>query len=238
MLIVNSTELQNNFGKYLVLADREDITVTRNGIPIAKLTGIAHKSDTAREKAEAYPVQGTRTYEDFLEITQNSEDRYEFIDGEIYLLSSPKIAHQYSLTEVFGQFYNWFKGKQCLVFSAPNDIKLKRNPDRINVVQPDLMVICDLDEKTGDDGYYTGIPVLIVEIISESTRSKDMVKKLALYMDCGVEEYWVVNPLNREVTVYQFKNSEISDSKTFKQKEIAESCIFPGLTVAVSTIFK
>lgn len=234
-MIVNSTELQNNFGKYLMLAGREDIIVTRNGIPLAKLTGL-DEGDTAREKAEAYP-QGTVSYEQFLEMTRNSEDRYELIDGEMYLLASPKIAHQYSLTEIFGQFYTWFRGKDCMVFTAPNDITLSRQPDNVNVVQPDLMVICDLDEKMADDGYYAGIPVLVVEIISESTRSKDMVKKLGLYMDCGIQEYWVANPLNREVEIYQFKDKEIQDSKTYKNKETAESGIFPGLAVAVDSLF-
>jgi len=241
-MIVNSTELQNNFGKYLVLAGREDIVVTRNGIPIAKLIGVGEEpgvaqEDTAREKAEAYPARRGVTYEEFLELTRNSEDRYELIDGEVYLLASPKIAHQYCLTEIFGQLYTWFKGNKCKVFTAPNDITLKRQPDSVNVVQPDLMVICDLDEKIGDDGYYTGIPALVVEIISDSTRSKDMVKKLDLYMDCGIEEYWVVNPLNREVTVYQFKDKQIRDSRTYKNKETAESGIFPGLAVAVDSLF-
>src|SRR5690554_7262091 len=86
---------------------------------------------------------------------------------------------------------------------APYDITLKRNKDDINIVQPDIMVICDLAEKLGDDGYYKGVPTLVVEILSESTCKKDLTNKLDLYMCCGIEEYWVVNPLNCEVAVYQ-----------------------------------
>ena len=56
---------------------------------------------------------------------------------------------------------------------APYDIMLQRNEHNKNVVQPDLMVICDLDEKLGDDDYYKGIPTLVVEITSRSTKSKD-----------------------------------------------------------------
>jgi prevent-host-death family protein len=85
-MIVNSTELQNNFGKYLVLAAREDITVTRNGIPIAKLIGL-NQADTAKEGVQAYPAPGSVTYQEFQEMTRNSEERYELIDGEVYLLA-------------------------------------------------------------------------------------------------------------------------------------------------------
>ena len=66
----------------------------------------------------------------------------------------------------------------------------------INVVQPDVMIICDLAEKHGDDGYYKGVSTLVVEILSESTRRNDLIKKLDLYMVGGVEEYWIADPQN------------------------------------------
>lgn len=69
------------------------------------------------------------------------------IDGEIYLLASPRSTHQQILGELFGIFYNWFKGKQCRPMLCPFDIKLSRFENDKNVVQPDLMVICDLEEN-------------------------------------------------------------------------------------------
>ena len=59
----------------------------------------------------------------------------------------------------------------------------KENPD---VIQPDLIVICDLEEYLDDTGYYMGIPTLVVEILSESTRRKDILTKLNLYMSSGI----------------------------------------------------
>lgn len=99
------------------------------------------------------------------------------------------------------------------------------------------MVICDLEEQLGDDGYYKGVPALIAEIISETSRSKDMVTKLDLYMACGVREYWIVNPLNAEVTVYEFKEQAISNSITYKKQGIAKSYLFEGLAVDVASLF-
>jgi len=246
-MIVTSTELQNNFGKYLMLAAREDIIITRNGTAIARLSAVKEAaydhgaaSGAVMERVEEYSYYGGRkaSYEEFLELTKNSEERYEYIDGEIYLLASPKTAHQIALTELFGIFYNWFQGKKCVPLVAPYDITLKRNPENINVVQPDLMVICDIEEKLDENDYYKGVPDLVVEILSEGTRSKDLIKKLDLYMSCGVREYWLVNPLNREVTVYLFADREISNNTTYRKPEIVQSYIFEGLSAELDRIFK
>lgn len=243
---VNSTEVQNNFGKYLMLAAKEDIIITRNGMEIAKLSAVKDVlseqgalSGTVAERAVEYAYGGRKaTYEEFLELTKDTEDRYEYIDGEIYLLASPKTAHQVALTELFGIFYNWFQGKECTPLVAPYDITLRRNQENINVVQPDIMVICDLEENLNEKDYYMGIPALVVEILSEGTRSKDLIKKLDLYMSCDVGEYWIVNPLNKEVSVYRFADKNINNNSTFRRHEVAQSFLFKGLSVELDRIFK
>lgn len=248
-MIVNSTELQNNFGKYLMLAAQEDIIITRNGLEIAKLSALSDAvtdcgvaTGTVAEKAEKYTFgdYGGRkaSYEEFLQLTKDMEERYEYIDGEIYLLASPKTAHQIALTELFGIFYNWFQGKKCTPLVAPYDITLRRTPENINVVQPDLMVICDLEEKLDKDDYYQGVPALVVEVLSEGTRSKDLIKKLDLYMSCDVREYWIVSPINKEVTVYFFADKNISSYTTYRKAESAQSHIFIGLSAELNRIFK
>ncbi|ETI68766.1 type II toxin-antitoxin system Phd/YefM family antitoxin [Neobacillus vireti] len=245
-MIINSTELQNNFGKYLMLAAHEDIIITRNGTEIAKLTAIieplAEKinlTDMVYEKSSEYSYDGRRaTFEEFLQLQRESEERYEYIDGEIYWLASPKTAHQYALTELFGIFYNFFQGKHCTPMVAPYDIELKRTPENINMVQPDIMIICDLEEKLNEDDYYKGVPSLVVEILSKSTRRKDLIKKLDLYMSCGVGEYWIVNPDNKEVTVYFFENQNFSKNATYKNNEAAQSYLFEGLSAEIGRIFR
>ncbi len=242
---VNSTELQNNFGKYLMLAGREDIIITRNGTEIAKLSALNNEREecgtvpgTIREEAEDYRYGGRKaSYEEFLDLSQNCNERYEYIDGEIYLLASPKTVHQRSLTEVLVIFYNWFQGKDCTPMVAPYDITLKRNPEDINVVQPDVMIICDLEENLDENDYYRGVPSLVVEILSAGTRSKDLINKLDLYMSCGVREYWIVNQLNMEVSVYLFEDRNISDSITYRKSETVHSFIFPGLSAELNQIF-
>jgi Uma2 family endonuclease len=201
----------------------------------------ADRSDysIAMERSASYGPRGRKaTWEEFLALRDEAEERYEYIDGEIFLMASPKTAHQTALMELTGLFYNWFQGKTCRPFVAPYDIELNRSSEKRNMVQPDLMVICDLDERLGEDGYYKGIPALVVEILSESTRGKDMVRKLDLYMSCGVKEYWIVNPMAKEVTAYRFEDANLSDSATFKSGEAARSFVFEGLSADVSRGFR
>ncbi len=243
-MIINATDLKNNLGKYLRLVEREDIYITSNGKKVARLSAYTEEypstgsPEVIKERAGAYSLFPRKaTYEEFLQISENSEERYEYIDGEIYLLASPKTTHQQVLGELFGIFYTWFKGKKCRPMLAPYDITLKRNNENINVVQPDLMVICDLEENLNEKDYYMGVPSLMIEILSESSRGKDAVKKLDLYMSTGVKEYWIVNPFNKEINVYLFDNYDVVKNFTYKNNEKVVSYIFEGLEVSLESLF-
>lgn len=248
---VGSTEVQNNFGKFLMLASREDVMITRNGKVIAKLTAIQEPKDGDRkvdvpgnpmmvlESAKPYRYERRKaSYEEFLELVRNSEERYEYIDGEIYLLASPRAPHQFSLRKLLVTFDQWSIGKRCEPWTAPFDIRLYRFADKPNLVQPDLMMICDFDDLLDEEGYYRGVPALIVEIISESTKRVDSVVKFDLYRSCGVKEYWIVDPSTKRITIYRFEDGEVAAQRMFAQGETAASYLFEGLSAAVDQVFR
>lgn len=234
---VSSTEVQNNFGNYLLVAQEQDLIITRNGKDVAKLSGLK-RCDLVSEEviSKGYGLKEA-TYEEFLELTRDSHERYEYIDGEIFLQASPKTAHQYALSELHVAFYQNLAGKSCRAFVAPYDITISRREDDINVVQPDLMVICDLEAKLGADGYYHGVPDLIVEILSDSTKRNDLIKKMNLYLDGGVKEYWVVDPEVKQVTIYRFEEGNIIANKAFSGSEKATSFLLPGLEIDLTKLF-
>jgi prevent-host-death family protein len=244
-MIVNSTEVQNNFGKYLMLSADEDIIITRNGLPVAKLSAFKDEKSPVgcshsmvKEGAPSYLVRQKATYEEFVELTKNTEARYEYIDGQIYQIASPKIPHQAVVTEFIVHFYASLVGTECRVFTAPCDISLQRPNGQISVVQPDVIIICDLDEHLADDGYYTGVPTLLVEILSESTSRIDLVKKYDLYMSCGVKEYWVVDPEEQLVFVHSFQDGAPDKPMVYRPPGEARSQVFPDLVVDLARGFR
>jgi len=238
---VPSTQVQNNFGKYLKFAEaNEEIIVTRKGKDIARIVTCVdpHADRLAESVAEYKTSGGWVTYEQFLELVENSEQRFELIDGVIYHLSSPSYKHQIAVHELHGAFYIWFKGKSCTPLTSPFDIVFHKSEDNICVVQPDLVVICDRDNRNEQDRYM-GVPTLAIEVLSPSTRSKDMVKKLDLYMQSGVKEYWIVDPVNESIIVHQLADGEITNSQIYLKSAHQEvrSYHFEGLAVALGDMF-
>lgn len=238
---VPSTQVQNNFGKYLKFVEaNEEIIVTKKGRDIARILPCYETMpDALKEGASEYQTSGDWvTYEQFLELTEASEQRFELIDGVVYNLASPSFSHQRAVHELHGTFYNWFKGKGCMPLTSPFDITFRKEEHNICVVQPDIVVICD-QENRDDRDRYRGVPVLVVEVLSPSTRSKDMVRKLDLYMRSGVKEYWIVDPSNEQVTVYQLEGNEIVNSINYSTRSDQEmkSFYFEGLSIAIGDLF-
>jgi prevent-host-death family protein len=235
---VSSTEVQNNFGKYLkVASELEDVVVTLRGYEVAKIIPCDERAIVAEEAADyIFNDRWKVTYEEFLKMVENSELRYEYIDGEVYLLASPVYSHQVAVDEIYVAFYNWFKGEKCRPLTSPFDVTLIKARDNKNVVQPDIIVICDTD-KIDEKGKYKGVPTLVVEVLSRSTRSKDMLKKLDLYLQTGVSEYWLVDPDKKEVFVYVFEKQDIADNITYIGEMTVKSKVFNGLEIKLSDIF-
>ena len=112
---VPTTKLQNSFGKYLkhVLKGTE-VIITKNGKGVAKLNKYTdHRVGVINEEATNHMINKYRTYEEFIDITEKSDCRYELIGGQIYLLASPSHDHQDIIREINGQMYNYFSDKPC-----------------------------------------------------------------------------------------------------------------------------
>ncbi|MEG2018234.1 MAG: Uma2 family endonuclease, partial [Clostridium sp.] len=93
------------------------------------------------------------------------------------------------------------KGKNCRAFTDTIDVYLDEN----NRVIPDLSVLCDKSKFT--DRGYEGIPKLMVEVISPSSVKRDRFVKKALYERMGVEHYWLIDPRNKIIEIYNLKDS-------------------------------
>ncbi len=239
---INTTDLQNSFGKYLSLVEKEDIIITKNGKSVAKLIRY-NEPDFFIVHEESLKYRTTRkiSYEEYMELVESSDQRYELIDGEVYLLASPRFDHQVVVSEISWHLSNYFKGKPCRSLTAPLDIRLfgfaTKFEEDPNVVQPDVVVICDKD-KVNEDGKYEGIPSLVVEVLSPSTKGKDMAAKLNLYMKSGVSEYWIADLKSKTIFQYSFsKDRSVENLTTLTKEDVIKSTAFEGLEVSLKEIF-
>lgn len=242
--VITATELKLNLGKYLDLVSNDnEVIITKNGKKAIRLTPYINDIEryfTVKEKALDYRYGGKKvSYEEFMEIYENSELRMEYINGEIVLLSSPSTFHQVISGNLHVILRNYLKGKTCKVFYAPFDVHFfKKDLKTPDVMQPDLLIACDLENTVTEKGRYMGTPTLVVEILSRSTRSKDMVDKLNTYMLSGVKEFWVIDPKNKSVLLYGFKDCEIDFHSVSKNNDIVTSYWFKDLEVSLEDIFE
>ena len=148
---------------------------------------------------------GTYSYADYL--SWKFEELVELWRGKIMRrMSAPTDQHQAVVGEIFVSFKNYLRRQPCQVRLAPYDVRLPQPglaaaaETIYTVVQPDICVICD-PRKIEPRGCL-GAPDLIVEVLSPGTAARDWKGKYDLYEEAGVGEYWIVAPLEQDITVF------------------------------------
>jgi Uma2 family endonuclease len=120
--------------------------------------------------------------------------RYELLDGLLLVTPAPVLAHQ----RVLGNLYLALRAacpSKMEAFMAPVDWQ----PDRSTSLQPDLLVVRKQDLGIKN---LTALLVLAVEVLSPSTRRKDLLLKRSKYEDAGIPSYWVVDPDKPSFTAF------------------------------------
>lgn len=181
--------------------------------------------DIVEETAGAYNVTpktgsaekrpGEYTIDDYYALPD--ERRVELIDGVFYEMLAPAIIHQKILGELYILFRECMDRHEgsCEVYLAPCDVRLDR--DNRTMVQPDLLIVCE--EYDIGAIRFEGAPDLTLEILSPSTRSKDMLLKLHKYANAGVREYWIVDPDRKTVLAYDLEHENYYPEKySFEDK--------------------
>ncbi len=178
------------------------------------------------------------TYADY--VTWQFDEMVEIIKGKIFKMSpAPRSSHQ----SISGNFYlpigNFLYKKPCKVFAAPFDVRFVRTKsDNVisTVTQPDLCIICDPSKI--DEAGCLGAPDFIIEILSPSTRSKDIHEKFNLYEEFGVSEYWIVDPAGQIVDKFVLENEKYQLKGKFTVGDTVSVHTLPGLEIDLTEIFE
>ena len=134
----------------------------------------------------------------------NIEERedFELINGQVYMMASPKATHVRINGNLHGIFDRYLDGKRCEPFSNFN---VFFNEDDHFI--PDEIIVCDPDIIEEDAVH--GAPDLVVEILSKSTARKDRAEKFFAYEKYGVKEYWIITPETKSVERYLRKDDRL-----------------------------
>lgn len=161
---------------------------------------------------------------------------FELLNGEIVARNSPSQSHQTIVLSIAGEIRNFLKTSQLgRVFVAPLDVVL----DNINAPQPDVLFV-KKDRYfvlENEDKVVHGAPDLVVEVISPTSIRRDRFQKLKIYEQFAIREYWLVDPTNKTVEVFQMRENRYELVAFADQTGQIQSAVLEGFELDVSQVF-
>jgi Uma2 family endonuclease len=192
------------------------------GIPTWTTTVTVLKRDTQHH-----------TYADYLTWSRTYGD--ELIDGTAYVREppAPTWSHQMIVGEVYRQIGNALEDKPFRVCLAPSDIRLPKSneeDDEVDtVVQPDIFIVSDL--RNVDARGLRGAPDWLAEVLSPSTARHDRITKLPAYERAGVREVWLINPIDRTVSIYRLEAGHYRSATVLALKGLTQLTAVPDVSI-------
>jgi Uma2 family endonuclease len=189
------------------------------------MAGRADKMSVALKYEKSYTAEEWMSWDESV--------RCEIIDGKLYMMAEPTIKHQDISANLITIFRNFLKGKPCRAFHAPIGVRLNKKEQ--TGLESDIVIVCDKD-KYKNGKIIEGAPDLVVEILSPSTIRKDRVTKYFKYLQAGVREYWIIDPIEELVQVNILENGNYIGVPYDKTDTIPVH-ILDGCTVDLNEVF-
>jgi Uma2 family endonuclease len=185
-------------------------------------------------------VESGLTWEDFLNLPDEPKYRHaELVDGELVLVNPPTWLHQHIVGVLHALIWNWThagSGRGCVTMEPPVQIRNNRG------YLPDVAWFRDgRSHPTPGNPYLSGPPDLAIEVLSDSTRSFDLLRKRTDYARVGVSELWLVDPDGPSALVLR-QPEQRSEPAEFvlvdelSAKEALTSPLLPGLVIPMADL--
>lgn len=185
----------------------------------------------------ALPLTALRklSYEDYALIPDDGR-RHEVLDGLHVMSPAPRTRHQRLVLDLAADLRHHARRHGLgQVFVAPFDVLLSDH----DIVQPDVLFVADARLGIVDDANCKGAPDLVVEVLSESTRRRDLVGKRLTYERAGVAEYWAVDPAVDAVLVFRpgADGRYVRTDVSAETGDALETPLLPGWELSLADLF-
>ncbi len=168
--------------------------------------------------------------QDYLAGEQNSEIKHEYVSGTVHAMAGASVNHNQITSNLSRQLGNQLEGQDCRPFSS--DLLVKTGAESYRY--PDVVVVCDDDFIENE--YATATPVLIIEVLSRSTRQKDKEEKRHEYLNIPtLQEYVLIEQDFVDVGVFRRSNGWRPSHYYLGDEVFFESV---GVALAVEVIYQ
>lgn len=179
------------------------------------------------------PPQGCWTYAAYAALS-NDGQRYEVIDGVLYMAPAPVISHQRIVGRIYRLLAITVESAQVgEAFVSPIDVELSPSV----VVQPDVLVVLSANVGIIAPTRIIGAPDLVVEVSSPGTAGYDRRQKQDAYAHGGVAEYWIADPIARTIEVLVLEAGDYRSRGVFQGATTLPSLVLPQLPILVEQFF-
>ena len=177
---------------------------------------------------------GLRFKADDMWDTPEDGNRYEVIDGELYVTPPPLERHQNASSTLHGYIWPYVHQRQLgKVYSAPFGVVL----DDENGIQPDIVYVSRERHGLIVERGLEGAPDLVVEILSRSTQARDRGVKMKRYAAAGIPHYWIVDPRTRSLEAYHLAEQGYELIGSYGPGSIFRPELFPGLEIPIDDLW-
>jgi Uma2 family endonuclease len=174
------------------------------------------------------------TYEDLQHIPPD-RNRYEIVEGELFVTPAPKTLHQRIVSNLHGQLWQHIrKHRLGELFVAPYDVVLAES----TVLEPDILFVNRSRLHLIGEKNLPGPPDLVVEVLSESSQRLDREIKPKQYALYGVPEFWRIDPEGKTVEVFRLAEGAYELVASLGFGDTLISSLFPGLSLPVSSLWE
>ncbi|HSV16286.1 MAG TPA: Uma2 family endonuclease [Tepidisphaeraceae bacterium] len=189
-------------------------------------------AEPAWDIARLFPNQGHWTVDEYLRL--NGNYFVEFTNGYIEVLSMPTQFHQLIVRFIFRLLLAYVDRTQAgEPLFAPLRVRLAQGKYR----EPDIVFMLVANAHRRHNEFWEGAD-LVMEVVSDDDRRRDLELKRFEYARAGIPEYWIVDPQLRQITVLTLSGGEqYTEHGIFPAGERATSVILPGFEVPVTETF-
>lgn len=173
------------------------------------------------------------SFEEYLEYF--AADFAELVDGVVIKMSPVMVSHNELLAFLFDllrYFLRQTNGGR--VFIAPVVMRLKPKKAR----EPDIQVLLPENTAKVKKSFVDGAADLVVEIVSEESRDRDTVTKLAEYEGAGVKEYWIFDQEKETPLFYGLDEQGKLILHTPDEQGVYHSIVLPGLKLQLEWLWQ
>jgi Uma2 family endonuclease len=192
-----------------------------------------HVAQPAWEVALLFPEQGSWDEDDYFALPDNQ--LVELSEGRIEVLPKPTTTHQW-IVLYLSRLLDGFASEKRLGIVVPAPLRVRLWPGKIR--EPDVVFLSNQNRRRDRERFWEGAD-LVMEVVSgdRKARQRDRVIKRAEYAKAGIPEYWIVDPIRKQITVLFLHGDKYAIHGTFKAGRQAKSRLLPGFAVDVTATF-